>query len=166
MEQFDVLDVNGKPTGCIRDKGAALEDGQYYLGVHIYIYNHSHEFLLQQRSYDKAFLPGGWDVLLEHVIAGETSVEGAVRGLQEEMGLSVAASDLRFARRIIREPLHHMIDIYFLELDFNLDELVLQKEEVVNVKAVTKAEMLELVSNMHYRTAEYREFLECEIKKL
>ena len=75
MEQFDILDRNGNPKGLTACKGSALSYGEYYLGTHAYIFDSSPEFLIQQRSYDKAFLPGGWDVHLEHAIAGETSTE-------------------------------------------------------------------------------------------
>ena len=32
MEQFDVLVINGDPTGFLADKGTPLSEGQYYQG--------------------------------------------------------------------------------------------------------------------------------------
>ena len=60
MEQFDIIDRNGIPIGLLANKGTLLQRGQYYLGVHAYIFNSSKEFLVQQRSFTKEFLPGGW----------------------------------------------------------------------------------------------------------
>ena len=166
MEQFDILGMNGEPTGRTADKGTALIDGEYYLGVHAYIYNSRGEFLLQQRSYDKAFLPGGWDIVLEHVIAGETSKEGIIRGIKEEIGLSVPENDVRFVKRFFWEIYHHIIDVYFLQMDFDINALKLQSTEVIAAKVVPKDEILEMVSKMYYRPAEYRRDIALEIKRL
>jgi len=165
-EQFDILDINGAPTGITADKGTQLKDGQFYLGVHVYIYSSAGEFLLQQRSYNKNFLPGGWDVILEHVMAGESSMDGAIRGVKEEVGLSISESDIRFAGRLIWNAYHHIIDVYFAKADFDVNELSLQNEEVIGAKMVSKNDMLELVSKMDYRPVEYRQFIDCEIGKL
>jgi len=165
-EQFDILDISGAPTGITANKGTPLKDGQYYLGVHVYICNHAGEFLLQQRSYNKSFLPGGWDVVLEHVMAGESSKEGAVRGIKEEIGLSVSESDIRFAGRFIWGTYHHIIDVYFVKANFDVNDLSLHNEEVIGAKMVSKDDMLELVSKMDYRPAEYRQHINCEINEL
>ena len=165
-EKFDILDINGTPTGQTAVKGTPLSDGLYYLGIHVYIYNSGGEFLLQQRSYDKEFLPGGWDVLLEHVIAGETSSDGAIRGVKEEIGLSVTEHSIRFAGRYVWDAYHHMIDIYFLNADIAINNLTLQSTEVINAKMIPLEEMLRHVSNMDYRPAEYRRFILNEINRI
>ena len=161
-EQFDILDINGAPTG-VADRGAVLKDGQYYLGVHVYVYNSEGEFLLQQRSYNKNFLPGGWDVVLEHVIAGESSLEGAMRGLKEEIGLLVSKSEMEFAGRFIWNMYHHIIDVYFVRANFNVNALLLQNEEVIGAKMISKDDMLDLVSKMDYRPVQYRKHITCKI---
>lgn len=166
MEQFDILNKKGEPTGLTAVKGANLKDGQYYLGVHAYIYNSSNEFLLQQRAFNKVFLPGGWDIHMGHVIAGETSKEGIIREIQEEIGLSPLQDDVHFVERVFWEIYHHIIDIYFLKIDFNISQLSLQREEVIGVKAISMDDMVNLVSNMHYRPNQYRGIVKNEIKKL
>jgi len=165
-EQFDILNVSGIPTGVTADKGARLKDGQYYLGVHVYIYNSAGEFLLQQRSYNKNFLPGGWDVVLEHVMSGESSIEGAVRGIKEEVGLSVSENDIKFAGRFIWNTYHHIIDAYFVKANFDVNELSLQSKEVICAKMVSKDDIVKLVSKMDYRPIEYRQHITCKIGKL
>lgn len=166
MEQFDILNKNGEPAGLTADKVTELKEGQYYLGVHAYIYNSSNEFLLQQRGFDKSFLPGGWDIHMGHVVAGEASKEGMIREIKEEIGLSFLKDDIYFVGRVCWKFYHHMIDVYFLKADFNISELSLQSEEVVGVKAISVADMLTLVSNMHYRPDEYREIVSNEIDRL
>ena len=168
MEQFDIIDISGNPTGAVSDKGSGdtLKNGQYYLGVHAYIYNAQNEFLLQQRALNKEFLPGGWDIHMGHVIAGETSKDGIIREIQEEIGLYVPNDKIHFAGRVIWEIYHHMIDIYFLQNDFKINELTIQKDEVIGVKVIPATDMLVLVSKMYYRPEDYRRIVSQEIKKL
>jgi len=165
MELFDILDKDGKLTGLTATKGTQLQDGHYYLGVHVYIYNSAMEFLLQQRSYDKAFLPGGWEAILEHAVAGENSMECAIRGIKEEVGLRVQ-NDVRFVWRTIWEEYRHIIDVYFVEMDFSVDDLSLEPGKVIGAKFVSKKEMLTHISNMHYRPEEYRRYMTNKIKML
>jgi isopentenyldiphosphate isomerase len=166
MEKFDIFDKNGELTGNIADKGTTLQDGQYYLGVHAYIHNSSNEFLLQQRAIDKDFLPGEWDIHLGHVMAGETSKDGIIREIGEELGLTFPYEKMRFLKRIFWHIHNHIIDVYFLNIEFKLDDLNLQENEVIGAKTVSKDEMLSMVSNMYYRPEEYREIVTNEINKL
>ena len=71
-----------------------------------------------------------------------------------------------FSSRIIWEQYNHIIDIYFLKIDFDINKLILQKTEVIDIKLISKEKILELVKNMDYRSTEYREIVIKEIKKL
>ncbi len=166
MEKFDILDKYGEITGEIADKGTDLQAEQYYLGVHAYIYNSSNEFLLQRRAFNKDFLPGEWDIHLGHVMAGETSKDGMIREIEEELGLVFPSNKIRFIKRVFWEIYNHIIDIYFLNFDFNIEELSLQENEVIGAKVVSKEDMLSLVSGMYYRPDEYRKIVTDEINKL
>jgi len=166
MELFDILDKNGKPTGLTVTRGTQLLDGQFYLGVHAYIFNSRGEFLLQQRAYDKAFLPGGWDVVLEHVIAGETSTQGVIRGVAEEIGLCISENDILSSWRMVWDEFRHIVDVYFVKSDFDITKLNLGRTEVIGAKFVSREEMLTHVSNMHYRPKKYRKHVAQEIMKL
>lgn len=159
MEQFDVLDATGKWTGKVKDKGTKLNDGEFYVGVHVYIYNSSNEFLIQQRSFNKTILPGCWDIHMGHVIAGETSKETAVREVKEEIGLTLNEKDICFLDRSIWETYHRMTDIFFVKVNVNIQDLILQEDEVIDVKFVSIDEMVNFVSNMDHRHAEYRELV-------
>ncbi|MCL1788033.1 MAG: NUDIX domain-containing protein [Defluviitaleaceae bacterium] len=166
MERFDILDKNGSPTGLLAEKGAKLAPGQHYLGVHVYVFNAAMEFLIQQRAYHKKFLPGGWDVCLEHAMAGETSKECAVRGLQEELGLVVPAQDIQFVCRLVWEADHHIMDVYFVQAEFDISKLVLAPNEVIDAKGISKTEMLALINGMDYRPLAYRAVLADKIRRL
>lgn len=154
MEYFDILNKDGIPTGRVAPKGTDVFNDDYYLGVHAYLYNSKGEFLLQQRAKTKEFLPGGWDIHMGHVIAGETSKEAILREIREELGLNL--NDITLVKRVCWEKYNHLIDIFIACIDVNLQDLVLQKSEVDNVKYVSKEEMLSLIKEMDYRPKEYR----------
>lgn len=166
MEQFDILDKNGNPIGQTADKGSSLLPGQYYLGTHVYVFNSKKEFLLQQRALDKKFLPGGWDIHCEHTLAGETSMQCAIRGLQEELGITAYESDFRFIKRFKWEEDRHFVDVYFLQAEFDIAKLNLQTSEVIGAKAIPLTETLALVEIMHYRPVEYRQSIQQELSEL
>lgn len=153
MEYFDVLNKNGELTGEIAEKGCELLSHQFDLGVHLYIYNSKGEFLLQRRTFDKEFRPGGWDIHMGHVISGETSEAAMIRELSEELGIKV--SELTLLKRFKWDKYNHFIDIYTLCMDIPLEDLVLQKSEVLSAKYVSTESMLELIDSMDYRPAEY-----------
>jgi len=163
LERFDVLDKTGNFMGFTAEKGAKLQTGQYYLGTHAYIHNQSFEFLIQQRAFNKKFLPGGWDVHLEHTIAGESSGDCVCRGLKEEIGLTVHKTALMPPKRFFWHEYNHIVDIYFIQIDFILEELSLSNDEVIAVKIIPKNEMLSLVAKMNYRPSEYRQYVLNEI---
>lgn len=159
MERFDVLDREGQPMGKTACKGVELPKGQFYLGVHAYIHNARGEFLLQQRALDKAFRPGGWDVHMGHVVAGETSLEAVRREVHEEVGLPEASLAPQLIGRMVWDCYHHLIDIYAIELEFDLASLVMQPEEVIGVKSVPAQEMMGLIQAMDYRPEGYRDLV-------
>lgn len=164
MEYFDILNRDGSKTGQIAPKDAPLSDNQYDLGVHAYIYNSKGDFLIQKRVDTKTFLPGGWDIHMGHVMAGETSKSAIIREIHEELGVKV--DEVTFLKRIVWEKYNHFIDIYVLCKDVDLSDLTLQKSEVADVKYISKDEMLELIRNMDYRPAEYRTAVENYVKGL
>lgn len=161
MEYFDILNKDGSKSGEIALKDAPLEEGQYDLGVHAYIHNSKGEFLIQKRSLTKVFLPGGWDIHMGHVMAGETSKVAIIREIHEELGIEV--DDVIFLKRITWEKYQHFIDIYVVNKDIDINSLTLQESEVDDVKYISKNEIIELIRSMDYRPEEYRDIVEAYV---
>lgn len=164
MEYFDILNKDGSESGQIAPKGQELSNGQYYLGVHAYIHNSKGEFLIQKRSLAKEFLPGGWDIHMGHVMAGESSKAAMIREIHEELGINL--EDVTLIKRVAWEKYNHFIDIYVACKDIDTSNLILQKSEVEDIKYVSSEDMIKLIRNMDYRPEEYRVFMEsyvCEM---
>jgi len=126
LELFDVLDINGNPTGQVRERTVAHRIGSFHRTVHIWVIrqkksnkkitedninskdsktvenqtenqNCDFEVLLQKRSEDKDSFPGCYDISAAgHIDVGENVDIAAVRELYEELGIKAEVSDLRY----------------------------------------------------------------------
>lgn len=154
-ELLDILDEHGNRTGSIIERGNPLQKGEYILVVHIYIVNSKGEYLVQKRSMTKKVLPGVWETTAGAVTAGEESRLGALREVEEEIGIKLELDELEHAVRIKGED--RFMDIWFLRKDFDLSECTLQEEEVEAVKWIGAKEMIDHITNAPWRQAEYKE---------
>ena len=95
MEYIDIFDYNNNPTGEIKEKTQAHEDGNFHRKAYVWIMNDKKELLLQKRSATKKSHPNFWDISgVGHIRAGETVIEGAIRELKEELGVEVKEEGL------------------------------------------------------------------------
>lgn len=143
MELLDLYDENAQKLGKTIIRGTPIAQGEFSLAVHIYIYNHSNDFLLQKRSDNKPSLPGIWSITCGAVSSGENSLDAAVRETIEEVGLEVDKDNFEFIARVKRK--RSFVDIYFVKHDFSLSDCVLQEEEVSEIKFCTPVELYKML---------------------
>ncbi len=154
-ELQDLYTRDGRFTGKTVELGG--DKGEYFtLGVHAYIYDGKGRFLLQKRSEKKKFRPGQWEITMGHAMAGESAPESLLREIKEELGVQLHPEDLIKAYRWVETESHSFADVFFIRADLDASALTLQMDEVAGVQWVTKAEMLELVGKMDYRSENYR----------
>lgn len=128
-EHFDVLDSSGALTGRSAPRSLVHSEGLLHRAVHVWLFSPSTgELLLQERAACKDSWPGRWDVSSAgHVSAGGSALDAAVRELDEELGVAVGPSRLRFlythfetleseqrGRRFINNEFN---EVYLLEID-------------------------------------------------
>ncbi len=145
VEFFDILDEFGNKTGKIKNREEVHRDGDWHKSVHIWIVNDKNEVLLQKRSPNKDSHPNMWDISCAgHLTVGDTSISGALREAKEELGLDISSSQLQLIGQ--RKKASHYTqafinnefsDVYLLRLSIDIHELLLQKEEVSDVKFVS-----------------------------
>lgn len=162
-ELLDLYDENARKTGKIIVRGTPIRNGEYSMSVHMYIYNSAGQFLLQKRSMQKKSLPGIWSVTCGAVSSGENSIEAGIREAREELGLTVSEEQFEFIGRIKRR--HSFINVYFLKLDFDLSQLVLQKEEVDAVRLCRSSELLNIIRSTENVGSTYLNALTNAIKE-
>ncbi|MCL1902059.1 MAG: NUDIX domain-containing protein [Alphaproteobacteria bacterium] len=140
MELLDIYDEHGNPTGRVETKERAHELGLWHINAHIWIINSNGELLLQLRHPNKVTHPNMWDISAAgHIRAGETMVQGGLRELKEELGVTVSTSELKYLFTINHDPTEpsnnkEINDIFLLSLDWPADKYVFPDTEVVAVK--------------------------------
>ncbi len=144
MEYWDLYDANRNQLGRTIKRGDAFAEGEYYVCCEVWIQNSEGEFLMTQRHPDKK-AGGLWEFTGGGVLAGETTRQAAVREVEEELGVSVDESELILLE--VYQKKNYFMDIYVVKKDLNVENLVLQPEEVIDVKWVSEAEILRMKGN-------------------
>lgn len=162
-EYRDLYDKNRKPTGKKMLKDGLKPRDLKYVTVAVAIYNpKNHKWLMQKRTKDKG---GNWATTSGHPISGQTSVQGMISEIKEELGLEVLEDELKLITTFDRKD--KFVDIYYLEKDINIEKLVLQKEEVDDVKWMSENDIEALYKAKKFKKTHYNYFkkLLIEIEK-
>ena len=144
MEYWDVYDINRIKTGKTMIRGSEFEDNAYHLVVHVCIFNNKGEMLIQQRQPFKEGWPNMWDISVGgSAVAGDTSQTAAEREVLEEIGLKLALNGIRPHLTINFD--RGFDDIYLIEKNVDINELILQPEEVQAVKWAGRDEIIAMI---------------------
>jgi 8-oxo-dGTP pyrophosphatase MutT (NUDIX family) len=103
VEICDVFDGAGTRTGRTVVRGVGLPRGEYYLVVQVWIRNEAGGYLIQQRARPLASGPGVWAPTAGYVLAGGSSISGAIREVEEELGVRLPPAYLRRFDRLETE---------------------------------------------------------------
>lgn len=141
-ELIDILDADGNYTGETIMKFVAHKNGYFHPTVHIWLYTKNGKILLQQRGKNKDTFPLLWDVSVAgHIGAGEQIEAAAVREIEEEIGLTISAQELKKIGVFTSVQKHHenLIDCefhhtYIAELKVPLESLKKQESEVEDLQ--------------------------------
>lgn len=145
MELWDIYDNKAYNTGKIKRRTDILLDGEFHLGTEVWIINDNLEILIQKRSSNKKILPNMWGLTTGCIISGENTLIGSIREVEEEIGVYLKEDELNFIRRIFRKDM--IWDIYFVYKNVDLSKVVLQLEEVSDVKLVSVHEFKHMLSS-------------------
>lgn len=139
-ELWDVYDENRNPVGRLHRRGVRLKQGEFHIICEAWITCRG-RLLVTQRHPDKNF-GCMWECTGGAVIAGEDSRQAVIREIREEIGVTVTEDQLTFMGSAAGNTF--FVDCYAVELDLELSELKLQREEVVSAKFVTLPEFLKM----------------------
>lgn len=143
MEKWDLLDEQRQllyKTHRRRDK---MEIGNYHVVVSIWTVNSKNEILLTLRDPKKDKYPNFWENTAGSVLAGEASIEGALRELSEETGIIVSEAELSFLGT--KKEKTAFIDGYIVRKDYEISELTMQEGETVDAQWVTLEKLDEMI---------------------
>ena len=144
MEKRDLYDKNKNLTGETIYKGEPIPENRYIIVVLAFIQNSEGKFLIQKRSKEKDGLYGSTG---GHPKTGETSLQGMITEIQEEIGLEVNENEVELIYAGREDTERVFFDIYYLKKDFDINTLTLQKEEVEFVEWLTIPEIKKLIAD-------------------
>lgn len=144
MEKRDLYDINKNPTGETIFKGDKIPENRYIIVVLSFIQNSKGEFLVQKRSVQK---DGKYGSTGGHAKSGESSIQGIISEIKEEIGLSVNPEELSLVFSGREDSEQVFFDVYFLRKNVDVSDLVLQEEEVEFVKWMSIEEIELLIQN-------------------
>ena len=157
QEMIDIYDGNRNLTGLtIPREGAFLTEGQYMLYVLALIEDASGCFLITQRSMDKHWGAGWWEVTGGGVRAGESSLDALRREVPEEVGLELGnetyAPVYSYENVDLKRGDNYFVDIYHVHLDFDQKDVSLVDGEAIDFRLATWEEIGQLAEGtfLHY----------------
>ncbi|MGM0921330.1 MAG: NUDIX hydrolase [Bacillota bacterium] len=140
MEFWDIYDKNRNKTKRKHERGIPLSDGDYHLVVHVWIMNDKGEVLLTKRHQNKPS-PNLWECPGGSVLAGEDSLEGAIREIKEEIGIDLYWRNGKLIKSERRDTFNDFYDVWLFNQSFEITNTTLQNEEVSDAKWVSKSEL-------------------------
>lgn len=154
-EVFDVLNENGEFTNEIETREVCHKQGLWHKAVVIFIISEdNNKVLLQQRSATKKLWPNLWDITAGgHVLSGEFGYQTVIRETKEEIGVNIDKNDLEFigcstSTNVSGDIINkHFNEYYIVHKDIDVKDIILQEEEVQDIKWFDKAEIINRIND-------------------
>lgn len=152
MEKWDLYTKYREKTGKEHIRGQMIPEGFYHLVVHVWIRNHKGEYLISQRSASRPTFPLMWECVGGSVLKGESSIDGALREVKEEVGLDleqkdgkllfskIRGSDVRYECKVFND----IMDVWLFEYDGPLQLKSATTDEVAACRWMTVSEIRKL----------------------
>ena len=159
MEKWDLYDKNRVKSDIAVSRGEEIPTGLYRVVIHVAIINSEEKMLIQQRQPFKHSWPNMWDISVGgHVISGETSSQGAQREVKEELGIDISSEKIQLMKSNIFEKV--IGDIYYVNMEFDLEKIVLQEEEVSDVMLASYGEIIDMIKNEEFFKSHGKVFMD------
>jgi 8-oxo-dGTP pyrophosphatase MutT (NUDIX family) len=143
MEYWDLYNKDRQKLNKTVIRGEKIDDGEYFLAVNIWIMNNKNELLVTQRHPERTW-PLKWECTGGAVLAGEDSYSGALREVEEEIGIKLKTKGKLINTIILKD---YIKDVYIFKEDIKIEDTKLEEGAVVNIKWVTFDELDEMIKN-------------------
>ena len=152
MEKWDLYTKYREKTGKEHIRGEKIPDGFYHLVVHVWIRNCKGEYLMAQRSASRPTFPLMWECVGGSVLKGESSIDGALREVKEEVGLDLEQDSGKLLFSKIRgrddkyecKVFNDIMDVWLFDYDGELQLEAATTDEVAACKWMTVSEIRQL----------------------
>lgn len=154
-EFFDVLNEDGEYINKIASRDECHKEGLWHRAVVVFIVSKDNKkVLLQQRSKTKKLWPNLWDITAGgHTLVNELGYQSAIRETKEEIGINIGKEALEFIGSTRSENIkddiinRHFNEFYIAHADVDVNNIVLQEDEVQNIKWFDKEDVIKRVKN-------------------
>lgn len=143
-EYWDIYDRNRVFQNKVIRRGDAFEDGEYYICCEVWLQNLNGELLITQRHPDKK-AGGLWEFIGGGVLAGENTLQAAIREVKEEIGISISTQDLNLLN--VYKQKNYFMDIYLAKINLSIKDIVLDKNESVDAKWASEQELEAMIKD-------------------
>ena len=154
MEIFDVLNEYGEFTGMTATREECHKKGYWHRAVYGFIIDNKGNVLLQKRSASKKLWPNLWDVTVGgHVDSGEFGRQTLIRETKEELGIQLSDKDVKYIVGSTSVDIQgeivnkHYNECYLITKNIDISDIIVQKEEVSEVKYFSKEELITRIEN-------------------
>lgn len=146
MEYLDLYDNERNLTNEKICRGDEIPDNRFILLTCIIIENSKNELLMQFTSPEKNSV---WALTGGHVTTGEDTLSTIIRETKEELGLNLENDKIELITT--KQCGHTFFDLYYVQKDVSINDLILQKEEVDYVKWCTLDELDQYINERTLR---------------
>lgn len=161
MELWDLYNRNRQLIGKDHIRGEELPNDCYHLVVHIWIKNSKGQYLISQRSAKRPTFPLMWETVGGSVLKGESSLQGAIREVKEEVGIDLTETDGKLLFSKVRDVIDNkkfndILDVWLFQYDGDVSLSNATTDEVVQTKWLSYNEIEQLyktgmlVSSLQY----------------
>lgn len=149
-EPLFVVDENNTPLES-KPRYEVHTKGLWHRVSHVYVINSQGNILVQKRSFKKDSNPGKWEAFFGgHLASSQNELDGAVKEINEELGLKLTNQDLKIATNFNGPLKHSNVDghikefqyVYFVLWDGDIDELHPEADEVDELKWLTPQKVI------------------------
>lgn len=153
-EMIQVIDPQtGEPTGQNVTRKELFKQNLWCRSTNVFVVNSAGQILCHQRSQNKERFPGVWSTHFGgHVSVGESFKINAVKEVEEEIGFHVNVFQMIPWRTHKKENSHLWMRDFLTVYDGAIEDLVLQKSEVEQVKFMSIDEIVASLNNPEERS--------------
>ena len=147
-EFWDIYDAKKNKTGKVAERGVyKFKKGEYHIVVTGIIINSKGEILITKRAEHKRH-GGLWECNGGSILKGETSIQGMIRELKEEIGVEFSEKEAVLLKEIVRDKeVADIKDMWLFRRDIKEEEITFPDGEATDYKWVTIDEFIEMFNN-------------------
>ncbi len=168
-ELWDAADINGNLLGFDLVRGEPVPEGVYHHVVMIFTLTDQGNILITQRHPGKTS-GMSWEITSGSVLRAETPLDGAVRELREETGISVSPEEMIPVPICVRSSLPAIYNLFLTHVKEKGLRISLQEEETIGWKLIPWSQFKQLLTDGFFplfpesfssRFSEFEPILDC-----